>query len=139
MSTHSMPRRTLVLMTVVAVAVGLATAVAASAAPGGDRAQARTIPITLTEDGIQVPSPVDVRRGEELVWESELPFAVDIEHNDRLFGRRLPPQALRGRGNAPARAMVGQGAPFRTYKYSVAVWDGENVWVVDPEIRVRPN
>lgn len=33
----------------------------------------------------------------------------------------------------------GISAPHGTCKYSVAVWNGENVWVVDPEVVVGPN
>lgn len=118
-----------------------------AAVPPPDAQQA-TIRITLNPAGVQVsPARVAVAQGTPLEWTSDLPFAVDLERKAELFGSNLPPQALRGRaagGGAAAGAArrvmtrVGESAPPGTYKYSVAVWDGENVWVVDPEIVVRP-
>jgi hypothetical protein len=111
--------------------------VAAAGRPGPADQEA-TIGIALTPAGVQVvPASVTVDPGEEIQWSSDLPFAVAVERNAQLFGRELPPQALRGRANAPARARVGESAEAGSYKYSVAVWDGEEVWVVDPEIIVR--
>lgn len=119
----------------VVLALGVPAAWAAAPAPQ----EAATVQIRLTPAGIQVtPQQVVVRRGQEIVWTSTQPFAVAVERNAELFGRELPPQALRGQANAAARARAGAEAPEGSYKYSVAVWDGENVWVVDPEILIRP-
>lgn len=98
------------------------------------------VTISLTPAGVQVtPARIAVSRGEAIQWTSSLSFAIAVERNTALFGQTLPPQALRGRANAPVNATVGANAPDGTYKYSVAVWDGENVWVVDPEVVVGPN
>ena len=100
--------------------------------------QEPVVRISLTPTGVQVtPESVTVGPGQAIQWSSELPFALAVEGNARLFGQELPPAALRGRENAPVRATVGAAAEAGRYKYSVAVWDGENVWVVDPEIIVR--
>ena len=75
-----------------------------------DDAPPATVPIQirLTGAGLQVtPARVTVNRGDEIVWSSDLPFAVDVARNAELFGRILPPAALRGRANAPARAQTG--------------------------------
>lgn len=120
---------------VLVLAVGVPAAWAA--APASQ--EAATVQIRLTPAGIQVtPQQIVVRRGQELVWTSSEPFAVAVERSAELFGRDLPPQALRGRANAVVRARTGAEAPEGSYKYSVAVWDGEQVWVVDPEILIRP-
>lgn len=125
-------------LALVLAATGLTTA--AGAPQPAVQAQAATITISLTSGGIQVsPNTASVRRGETIQWQSELPFAIAVERNSALFGRTLPPQALRGRANTPVRAAVGESAPTGSYKYSVAVWDGTNVWVVDPEILILPN
>jgi hypothetical protein len=106
-----------------------------------------TVTISVTGDGIVIdPEVATLNRGDEVQWTSDLDFAVAVERNADLFGRRLPPQALRGRarsqGQGPAmasvRARAGANAPVGAYKYSVAVWDGEDVWVVDPEIVIVP-
>jgi hypothetical protein len=125
---------------VLAVAlIGSAAWVAAQDPDTQDVQEAATVQIRLTPTGIQVtPQLVIIRRGQELVWNSDQPFALAVERNAELFGRELPPQALRGRANAPVQARTGAEAPEGSYKYSVAVWDGENVWVVDPEIVIRP-
>lgn len=108
--------------------------VAADASPD----QEAGVRIALTPAGVQVtPSSITVEPGEAVQWSSDMPFAVAVERNAELFGQELPPAALRGRANAPARATVGADAEAGSYKYAVAVWDGENVWVVDPEIIVR--
>jgi plastocyanin len=108
---------------------------AAASSPADQEA---AITIALTPAGVQVtPATVTVSPGETIQWTSEIPFAVAVERNAQLFGQELPPQALRGRANAPLRAAVAENAEAGTYKYSVAVWDGENVWVVDPEIIIR--
>lgn len=110
-----------------------------TAATTTPRPQAAAVTISLTPAGVQVsPDRVVATRGETIQWTSDLPFAIAVERNAALFGQTLPPQSLRGRANAPVRASVGPGAPDGTYKYSVAVWDGENVWVVDPEVVVGP-
>lgn len=108
---------------------------------------AETVTIRLTGAGVTVsPSTVTLHPGDELEWQSDYHFAVAVDRNSALFGQELPPQALRARassqGGGPARATVaarmGANAPEGTYKYAVAVWDGENVWVVDPEIVITP-
>ncbi len=109
--------------------------------PSAETARAAvTIQIRLTGAGLQVtPASARVSRGDEIVWTSDLPFAVDVARNAELFGRQLPAAALRGRANAAARASTGRSAPAGSYKYAVAVWDGTNVWVLDPEIIISPN
>jgi plastocyanin len=104
--------------------------------------RAAVVTINLTEAGVVVtPAVITVAPGEEVEWRSDHAFAIAVERNATLFGRELPPQALRaraGRGQASVRARTGQNAPAGAYKYSVGVWDGENVWVVDPEVVIRP-
>ncbi len=108
---------------------------------------AETVTIRLTGAGIVVtPRVAILHPGDELEWESDYDFAVAVERNTTLFGRELPPQALRARARsqgagaarAAVRARTGANAPEGTYKYAVAVWDGENVWVLDPEIVITP-
>ena len=134
---------------VLILALGVPAAWAAAPAPreAAPVQEAATVQIRLTPQGIQVtPQQVAVRRGQEVVWTSDEPFAVAVERNAELFGRELPPQALRARpaaadpapASAVVRARTGAEAPEGSYKYSVAVWDGEDVWVVDPEILIRP-
>ena len=122
------------------LAIPILALLVVTAAGTGPRRQAAAVTISLTPAGVTVtPDRVVVRRGETVQWTSEYPFAIAVERNAALFGEALPPQALRGRANAPVRAAVGANAPDGTYKYSVAVWDGENVWVVDPEVVVGPD
>lgn len=117
----------------------LALAVAGVSWAARPASQAATIQIRLTPEGLQVtPEQVVVRPGEEIVWSSEHQFAVDFQRGQALFGRELPAAARRGMANRPLRARAAENAPAGSYKYSVAVWDGENLWVVDPEILIRP-
>ena len=123
------------------VLVLAAASTAWAARPAGDAAPASvTIRIHLANDAIYVTPPsVTIRPGDQIIWESPLTFAVDVARGAALFGRVMPPQALRGQANAPIRITTAANAPSGSYKYAVAVWDGTNVWVVDPEIIISPN
>jgi plastocyanin len=129
------------------VRTALVLAMFAAATAWSPPQPAATVTIRLTGTGVVVtPQRVTLHPGDELEWESEHSFAVAVERNRALFGRELPPGALRARaqsqGKGPSRAAVrarmGGNAPEGTYKYSVGVWDGENVWVLDPEIVITP-
>lgn len=133
----SLPRSLWRIAALVPLVALTSLSVEAAAAPVPQ--QEPTVTIRLTGAGVQVaPDRITVQRGQSINWNSSMPFAIAVERNNALFGRTLPPQALRGRANAPVRAQVGGQAAQGTYKYAVAVWDGENVWVVDPEIVVPP-
>lgn len=109
------------------------------AAPPAEAAQTPTaLRIALTGAGLQVtPARITVPAGTTLEWSSDLDFAIAVQRDSTLFGKVLPPAALRGSAQAPVRAAISADAPAGTYKYSVAVWDGEKVWMVDPEIIVE--
>ena len=96
------------------------------------------IRIELTATGINVPASVTIERGAPFFWASDYPFAVAVERNAELFGSQLPDAALRGRANAPVHVRAGPHAAIGSYKYSVAVWDGTDVRVLDPEILITP-
>lgn len=126
-----------------ALRLGLLVAVSVSAAAWAAPRQAPVVTIRITDAGVVVsPQVVTVRAGEEVEWQSDYSFAIAVERNAALFGQPLPPQALRaraqGQNRAALRVRTGANAAEGAYKYSVGVWDGENVWVLDPEIVITP-
>lgn len=123
-------------------ALGLALAAATftlAAAPAAPPQQATTIQITVSGNSIQVSNPrAMVGRGEAITWSANAPFAIVVERQGSLFPG-VPAQALSGLANRPAQARVGGNTPPGRYKYSVVVWNGSEMRVLDPEIIVRPN
>lgn len=111
---------------------------AAAAVPAAEQ-QGVTVHISLSGDTIGVSNPrVEVERRESVTWTGSVPFAVVVEEQNTLFPN-VPAQAMRGLANRPARARVGGSAPARTYKYTVVVWDGQELRIRDPEIVVKPD
>ncbi len=122
--------------------LGLALAVTTltlAAAPAPAPQQGVTIQITVSGNNVQVSNPrVTVARGEPITWSGNAPFAIVVERQAALFPG-VPAQALTGLANRPAQARVGGSAAPGRYKYSVVVWNGSELRVLDPEIIVRPN
>ncbi len=110
----------------------------AAAAPANRVQRPVTITISLDSAGAVVVDSmqVHVTPGTRIEWASDLDFGLAVQRHADLFGPTLPPQAMHGQKNRPFRAAVHANAPQGSYKYSVGVWDGANVRVLDPEIIV---
>lgn len=123
------------------LALGLVLAVTSltlAATPATPPQQAPTVQISLDDDSVQVfPSRVEVVQGQVVTWSSSVPFAIVLNDQDTVFPG-LPPQAMRGLSRRPVQARVGGNTPARSYKYTVVVWDGQQLRVLDPEIVVKP-
>ncbi len=97
--------------------------------------KSHTVTITVDDQGnFRYGNPlVWVRAGETIVWEctNKYPFAVHIGWDSPLeYGR------YRSSGD-PIKANVMKDARPGYFRYSVAVFDGKNIWTDDPEIIVR--
>ena len=129
------------------IAFGLVLAVTslavATGAPDAAPQSPRTVTVEITlldDDFVEVDTdPIEVYENDIIEWKSDHAFAVGVQKHKALFGPGLPPQALRGQANVPARARVAATVldTLRS-KYSVAVWDGQKVRILDPEIVVIP-
>lgn len=110
----------------------------AAAVPAAEQ-QGVTIDISLSGDTIGVSNPrVEVERRQPVRWTGSVPFAIVVEEQKALFPN-VPAQAMRGLANRPVRAMVGDTTPAGSYKYTVVVWDGQQLRIRDPEIVVKPD
>lgn len=98
----------------------------------------KKIEIVLGADGIEIDPRTFIYQGDTLEWSCAHPFALDVRRSDELFGKKLPPAALRGQQNKPVRHQSAGKATTGSYQYAVSVWDGTDLWVLDPEILVVP-
>jgi len=106
-----------------------------------------TIKIHLTGNGISVSPPNALAdQGDDVQWEltpanGSAIFAVDFCPSNEAStgpGRRSPLPWNRDQkpGNGLAMGQVDEDTPNGPYQYAVAVWDGENLFALDPEIRI---
>lgn len=115
----------------------------------------KTHPITIhlnKTHGLSVTpnQPVEAEEGDEIEWRMaggpghpELIFAVDFcpSNEGSNNGRRSP--VPWPKEQKPAKDPVKGKIDFKpngtqTFHYAIAVWDGKDLYALDPEIRVRP-
>lgn len=100
------------------------------------------VSIELNGDRLEVqPSEVEVSRGGEVVWTSDLPFAVFVEEAGE-HGRPTEGSVFAGsRGRGEARAKIRSNArEHHRYKYDVAAYDEATGTMhgVDPVLIIVP-
>jgi hypothetical protein len=96
-----------------------------------------TVVVTIAlKDGVVqcTPDCIYAYRGQAIEWkcEKDFPFAVHLGYDSPF--NRVHHQALR---QQPIRLDIGKDTPRGKYKYVVAVFDGNNVWIEDPHIIIR--
>lgn len=91
--------------------------------------------ITVSKD------PVTIRAGEAIAWSAGSgveAWAVDIPSSKAPFGQGVRDRGIRGRkGGPPGTARARADAPSGTYKYTVAIYDGQDVRILDPDIVIN--
>ena len=105
----------------------------------------RTNDIVVTlDDGKIVCNPStleDVRRGENIRWTCEHPFAVHLGCKSPLRYVSYSSDPLNNEYVIHKPVFPDfDDAPNDCYKYAIAVWDGDsgNVLIADPDIIIRP-
>ncbi|MEI6613882.1 MAG: hypothetical protein WCL37_03215 [Chrysiogenales bacterium] len=96
-----------------------------------------TVTVTIAlKDGIVhcTPDCVYMRRGQNIEWkcEGDFPFAVHLGY-DSPFEREQYHAPRQQR----IRLDLANDARYGRYKYVVAIFDGEKVWIEDPQIIIR--
>jgi hypothetical protein len=95
------------------------------------------VPVTvgLAGDIVQCsPASAYVYPGQAIEWNCDSRFAIAVHLGyDSPF---VPVQKRAGRG-VPLGLHTAEDTPCGRYKYVVAISDGDNVWIEDPEIIVR--
>jgi plastocyanin len=109
----------------------------------GDQQTVHTVTITYNAStGAVAASPDTVRAhpGERIQWTSAHPWRVNIPLGAAVFGAagRGQARSFQGQPNQANGAPVIPAAAQRGYKYSVAVFDGEQWRERDPEIIIAP-
>lgn len=109
----------------------------------GEEAASATVIITYNAKSKRIsvsPDPVPVKRGQRVDWSpgsSIVAWAVDIPSPKEPFGASVRANGVRGGKGVAAGARVRANATPGTYKYTVAIWDGTEVRILDPEIVVN--
>ena len=86
------------------------------------------IPITVTPASVVDCPNCQLNRGDTIRWNYNAPFAVD-------FGLATPFAQSRFNGNGHVITPAARpDAASGTYKYAVAVYDGTDVLIVDPQV-----
>lgn len=110
--------------------------------PAGEEVRA-TVAISYDPRSKQIsvtPDPVSVERGQRVDWSpgsSIVAWAVDIASSKEPFGASVRANGVRGGKGVSAGARVRANATPDTYKYTVAVWDGQEIRILDPDIVVN--
>jgi len=98
--------------------------------------QAVTVRIYVDpEEGVLKTDPACayVRRGDKIVWECPTgPFAIHLG-----YGSPFKKVHHQKPGREKFELPIPQDTPHCRIKYSVAVFDGTNVWIEDPEVIIR--
>ncbi len=105
--------------------------------PAGGQAQTHKVVISVnTETGVFSYSinPVQAKRGDRIEWNSEQGnWSVHFETTPFADKR------LRGKRAGPKHLVVRPDAAFRSYKYTVGLAVGDDVYIDDPEIIIGPD
>lgn len=79
-------------------------------------------------------NPVRAKRGDRIEWNSE-----QGNWSVRFATTPFPEKSLRGKRGGPKHLVVKPDAAFGSYKYTVGLAVGDDVFVDDPEILIGPN
>jgi hypothetical protein len=97
-------------------------------------------PVTVTiaiENGMVKcePACAYVRPGESIIWEcpAGFPYAIHLG-----YGSPFKKVHHQKPGRERIELSIPQGTHHARVKYTVAVFDGTNVWIEDPEVIIRP-
>lgn len=95
----------------------------------------KSVTVTI-EDGIVQCNPASayVHKGQTLTWicKEGFPFAIHLGY-DSPFDE----VHLQAHGKDGINLFTNNGTPCGRYKYVVAISDGRNVWIEDPEFIIR--
>jgi hypothetical protein len=90
----------------------------------------------VLEDAIVkcTPACAYLRRGQTIEWicQGNFPFAIHMGYDtpfEKEHYQAPPRQSI--------RLSIAPSHRYGRYKYTVAVFDGENVWIEDPELIIR--
>ncbi|MFQ5689508.1 MAG: hypothetical protein ACE5HQ_04460 [Gemmatimonadota bacterium] len=136
--------RTGVLVSVALLAVSVLVVTGADRATAQQQTVVITIGIDANGDVTASPDRVTVQRDQAVEWAADTLSAVkDFTvrfQSATPFGNAAARAGIRGRRKAKGRGRVTRRARVGwTYKYTIGVWDGQNVRVVDPEIIIGPS
>jgi hypothetical protein len=93
------------------------------------------VTVALKDDIVQcTPDCAYVCRGQTIEWkcERDFPFAIHLGYDspfERVHHHAPKQQRI--------RLDIAKNTPRGRYKYVVAVFDGSNVWIEDPQMIVR--
>lgn len=112
--------------------------------PAEQEAALVTVSVDPETDALTVsPDPVRVERGQKVEWTGGVDWAVSIPAppgppENRPFPPEVFEKGIHGGKNVRAGAAVRSNAANGRYKYTVAVFDGKRVRILDPEIIIGP-
>jgi plastocyanin len=86
--------------------------------------------------------PIRIAPGEEITWspgDGVEALAIDIPSPKAPFGQGVRANGVRGRKEGPpARVRARAGDAVKgSYKYTVAIYDGQQVYILDPDIIIN--
>ncbi len=109
----------------------------AASGPAGGQAQTHRVVIsvnTQTGEFSYSLDPVFAKRGDRIEWTSE-----QGNWSVRLETTPFAEKSLRGKRGGPKHLVVRPDAAFRSYKYTVGLAVGDDVFTDDPEIIIGPD
>lgn len=85
------------------------------------------------------PDPVTVRRGDRVEWQSAAgAWRVVVPSADLPFGPGAHGKGIGAQKGKAVGLSVAANAKYKTYKYIVALYDGSEVQILDPDVVVGP-
>ncbi len=85
------------------------------------------------------PDPVMVHRGDKVEWGSDAgPWTIVVPSNDMPFGASAHGKGIGAQKGKHMGATVAANAKYGTYKYIVALYDGSEVRILDPDVIIGP-
>lgn len=132
----SLPPALLAAAAVAGLSMGTAVPAAAQGPP-----QTHTVRIVQSDQTGQIsaePDSIEVNPGDRVEWTGAVDaWTIQVPNAAGIFGRQTA-GANGGRNDRAGLRVIPDAARGRRYKYVVAVWDGNRVRILDPEIVIGP-